>query len=125
LGLVPEAGSSLLLPQLVGYQRAAELLLLGEEFDAVFAERIGLVNRVLPTEAVDGFALAQAAKLVALPAGALRATKKLLKGGLQSGLDAQMAQEGAEFRERLNSPEAREAFTAFFERRKADFTRFS
>ncbi len=121
LGLVPEAASSLLLPRLVGYQKAAELLLLGEEFDAIEAEKMGLVNRVLPAESVLEHALACAAKLVALPPGAIRATKHLLKQGQADALDAQMALEGEEFRSRLKSPEAREAFTAFFERRKPDF----
>jgi enoyl-CoA hydratase/carnithine racemase len=121
LGLVPEAASSLLLPRLVGYQKAAELLLLGEEFDAIEAEKMGLVNHVLPAESVLEHALACAAKLGALPPGAIRATKRLLKQGQVDALDAQMALEGEEFRSRLKSPEAREAFTAFFERRKPDF----
>lgn len=125
LGLVPEAGSSLLLPQLIGYQRAAELLLLGEDFDASRALALGLVNKVLPPNEVLEHALLQAAKLADLPGGALRATKRLMKGAQLRALEEQMVQEGEQFRERLGSPEAREAFAAFFERRQPDFTPFA
>jgi enoyl-CoA hydratase/carnithine racemase len=79
LGLVPEAASSLLLPELFGYQRAAERLLLGEPFGADEALRMGLVNAVLPADAVAGHARLQANKLVALPGAAVRATKRLMK----------------------------------------------
>jgi enoyl-CoA hydratase/carnithine racemase len=124
LGLVPEAASSLLLPELFGYQRAAERLLLGEPFGADEALRMGLVNAVLPADAVVGHARLQADKLVALPAAAVRATKRLMKQGRIEAIDSRMLLEGEEFRERLRSPEAREAFAAFFERRRPDFSRF-
>jgi enoyl-CoA hydratase/carnithine racemase len=124
LGLVPEAASSLLLPKLFGYQRAAERLLLGEPFGADEALRMGLVNAVLPADAVVGHARLQADKLVALPAAAVRATKRLMKQGRIEAIDSRMLLEGEEFRERLRSPEAREAFAAFFERRRPDFSRF-
>jgi enoyl-CoA hydratase/carnithine racemase len=124
LGLVPEAASSLLLPELVGYQRAAERLLLGEPFGADEALRMGLVNAVLPADAVVGHARLQADKLVALPAAAVRATKRLMKQGRIEAIDSRMIREGEEFRERLRSPEAREAFAAFFERRRPDFSQF-
>ncbi|MGA2551461.1 MAG: enoyl-CoA hydratase [Burkholderiaceae bacterium] len=125
LGLVPEAASSLLLPQLVGYQKAAEYLLLGEVFDAHEAYSVGLVNRVLPPAEVLEFARSQAAKLVGQPAAALRATKRLMRRAKTRSIEEQMATESEEFRARLDSPEAREAFTAFFERRKPDFKRFA
>jgi enoyl-CoA hydratase/carnithine racemase len=124
LGLVPEAASSLLLPELFGYQRAAERLLLGEPFGADEALQMGLVNAVLPADAVVGHARLQADKLVALPAAAVRATKRLMKQSRIEAIGSRMLLEGEEFRERLQSPEAREAFAAFFERRRPDFSRF-
>jgi enoyl-CoA hydratase/carnithine racemase len=124
LGLVPEAASSLLLPELFGYQRAAERLLLGEPFGADEALRMGLVSAVLPADAVLAHARIQANKLVALPAAALRATKRLMKHGQIGAIESRMLLEGEEFRARLQSPEAREAFAAFFERRRPDFSRF-
>jgi enoyl-CoA hydratase/carnithine racemase len=124
LGLVPEAASTLLLPELLGYQRAAERLLLGEPFGADEARQMGLVNAVLPADAVIEHARQQARKLIALPAAAVRATKRLMKQGRIAAIDSRMLLEFDEFRERLRSPEAREAFTAFLERRRADFSRF-
>lgn len=124
LGLVPEAASSLLLPELFGYQRAAEYLLLGEPFGADEALQLGLVSAVLPADSVVAHAQAQAAKLVALPAAALRATKRLMKHGRVEAIESRMLIEGEEFRQRLQSPEAREAFSAFFERRRPNFSRF-
>jgi enoyl-CoA hydratase/carnithine racemase len=125
LGLCPEFSSSLLLPRLVGYQRAAEKLMLGEAFLADEALQMGLVNRVLPADQFDAFVQAQAAKLAALPASSVRATKQLMKRGTASEIDQQMAAEGEHFRRMLTAPEAKEAFTAFFEKRKPDFSRFS
>ena len=124
LGLVPEAASSLLLPQLMGYQRAAERLLLGEPFAAADALQMGLVSAVRPVDEVVAHARAQAERLVALPAAALRATKRLMKHDRIEAIEARMQLEGEEFRKRLTSPEAREAFSAFFERRTPDFSQF-
>ena len=125
LGLCPEAASSLLLPQIAGYQRAAEKLLLGEAFTAEEARQMGLVNKVLPADQLLPFAQAQAAKLVALPAASIRVTKNLMKSGQSAAVEAQMAAEGKHFGAMLKAPEAREAFTAFFEKRKPDFSRFA
>jgi enoyl-CoA hydratase/carnithine racemase len=124
LGLVPEAASSLLLPELFGYQRAAERLLLGEPFGADEAFQMGLVSAVLPADTVVGHARLQTEKLVALPASAVRATKRLMKQGRIGAIESSMLLEREEFRERLQSPEALEAFTAFFARRRPDFSRF-
>jgi enoyl-CoA hydratase/carnithine racemase len=124
LGLCPEAASSLLLQRVAGYQAAAEKLLLGEAFDAQEASRIGLVNRVLPAAEVDAFALRQAEKLVALPATSLRVTKSLMKHASQRELQTQMSEEALHFGKMLLAPEAREAFKAFFEKRKPDFRQF-
>lgn len=124
LGLVPEAGSSLLLPALVGYQRAAELLLLGEPFSAQKAREIGLVTEVVPEEQLFDTALAQAKKLAAKPAASLRLTKQLMKQGRAEAVAQRIKLESDHFGERLNSPEAKEAFSAFLEKRKPDFGQF-
>ena len=122
LGLCPEAASSLLLPRLMGYQRAAEALLLGEPFMAEAALEAGLVNRVVPPTEVNGVAQAQAAKLAAKPLSALMETKRLMKAGQRDAIKAQMATEGDSFSRMLTQPAAREAFTAFMEKRKPDFS---
>ena len=124
LGLVPEAASSLLLPRLAGSQRAAELLMLGEMFSAATAREMGLVNRVTPDAECQAAAREFAAKLVAKPAAALRLTKSLLKKGSAAQVREVMAEEVKLFAARLQSPEAAEAFTAFLERRKPDFSKF-
>lgn len=124
LGLVPEAASSLLLPALAGYQRAAELLLLGEPFSAQKAKEIGLVTEVVPEDQLFDFALAQAKKLAGKPAASLRLTKRLMKQGQAAAVQQQIKLESGYFGERLNSPEAKEAFSAFLEKRRPDFSRF-
>jgi enoyl-CoA hydratase/carnithine racemase len=123
LGLVPEFGSSYLLPLVAGYQRAAELLLLGEPFDAVKAREAGFVTRIVPAaEAIEAGREA-ARKLARLPAKSLRVTKALLKSAHVAAIEAQIRAEGAHFREMLTEPAAREAFAAFMEKRKPDFSR--
>jgi enoyl-CoA hydratase/carnithine racemase len=124
LGLVPEAGSSLLLPQLMGYQRAASMLLLGETISAAQAERFGLVTHLVEPADLDKTAQAVLAKLRALPPAALRATKALMKTHV-SRTSGRIEEELAVFRERLTSPELKEAATAFLEKRQPDFSRFS
>jgi enoyl-CoA hydratase/carnithine racemase len=124
LGLCPEAASSLLLQRVAGYQSAAEKLLLGEAFDAKEAQRMGFVNRLLPAGDVDAFAQAQAAKLAALPASSLRVTKSLMKRAAQHDIQTQITEEAVHFGKMLLAPEAREAFKAFFEKRKPDFRQF-
>nr|WP_312371307.1 enoyl-CoA hydratase [Delftia acidovorans] len=122
LGLCPEAASSLLLPQMLGYHRAAEALLLGEPFLAEAALEVGLVNRVVPPGECNALAQAQARKLAAKPLSALIETKRLMKAG-QSGLVRErMAEEGASFGKLMSGPAAKEAFTAFMEKRKPDFS---
>ncbi|GAA7765692.1 MAG: enoyl-CoA hydratase [Burkholderiaceae bacterium] len=125
LGLCPEAASSLLLPRMVGYQRAAEKLLLGEAFSAQEAFEIGLVTKVLPVAELQGYVRQQAAKLAVLPASSLRETKRLMKGDDAAVVEKKMLEEGEVFRRMLVAPEAKEAFTAFFEKRKPDFSKFS
>ncbi len=123
LGLVPEAASSLLVPQMLGYHRAAEALLLGEPFMAEAALEVGLVNRVVPPSEANRLAQQMAAKLAAKPLASLVATKKLLKQGTADAVLARMDEEGVLFRRMLAEPAAREAFGAFMERRKPDFSK--
>lgn len=125
LGLVPEAGSSLLLPGLIGQQRAAELLMLGEPFGATTAERYGIVNRVCPDAQTETLARETAAKLAAKPPEALRLTKDLLRHGQGERVRERMQVESGHFSERLKSPEAREAMQAIMERRQPDFSQFN
>jgi enoyl-CoA hydratase/carnithine racemase len=117
LGLCPEAASSYLLPALAGHQRAAELLLLGEPFGAARAHELGLVTRVVEAWELVAVSQAAAERLVAKPAEALRLTKALMKRGTAAAVDDAMAEEGRHFLERLGSPEAKAAFTAFLEKR--------
>ena len=122
LGLCPEAASSLLLPQMFGHHRAAEALLLGEPFMAEAAMEVGLVNRVVPPTECNGIAQQQARKLAAKPLSALVETKRLMKKGQTAVVLERMAEEGASFGRMLREPAAREAFTAFMEKRKPDFS---
>lgn len=125
LGLVPEFASSLVVPQLVGRVKAAEKILLGEPFTGAEAVEMGIANAVLPSAEVALHARRIAERFNALPPGAVRDTKKLLRrAGSQATLQAIEA-EAAIFAERLTSPEAREAFSAFFQKRKPDFSQFS
>jgi len=123
LGLCPEAASSLLVPQMLGYHRAAEALLLGEPFMAEAALEVGLVNRVVPPTEANGIAQAIARKLAAKPLSSLVETKRLMKKGQQALVIQQMAEEGASFGRMLQEPAAKEAFGAFMQKRKPDFSK--
>jgi enoyl-CoA hydratase/carnithine racemase len=120
LGLVPEAGSSMLLAQECGYRKAAELLLLGEPFSSAEALQFGIVSQLCETDELMEQALAIAYKLAANPSGALRATKKLMKRP-QEPLAHRILAETEAFSKRLASPAAKEAMTAFMEKRAPDF----
>ena len=122
LGLVPEAASSLLVPQMMGYHRAAEALLLGEPFMAEAAMEVGLVNRIVPPTECNGIAQAQARKLAAKPLSSLIETKRLMKKGQADQVTAQMDEESVSFRKFMREPAAREAFSAFMEKRRPDFS---
>ena len=124
LGLCPEFASSMLFQQVVGYPRAAEKLMLGEAFGAQEAYDMGLVSQVLPLAELMEFAHGQAAKLAALPASSLRVTKRLMRGAQAEAVNARMMEENKHFGEMLVSKEAKEAFMAFFEKRRPDFTKF-
>jgi enoyl-CoA hydratase/carnithine racemase len=124
LGLVPEAASSLLLPARVGHAVASEMLLLGAWIDAARAERLGLVNAVLPSaQELLAFSRERASDLAKSPPGAIRMTKAMLRD--RDAMRARVREEGERFAECLASPEAREAFTAFLERRPPDFGKAS
>lgn len=124
LGLCPEAASSLLMTMVCGLRHASEKLLLGEFFDADEAVAMGLVNRKLPADQVEAYALAQAIKLTALPPRSIRETKRFLKEAQADLVAQRMRDESNLFKQLLIGPEAREAFAAFFEKRKPDFSRF-
>jgi len=124
LGLCPEAGSTLLLPRLMGHQRAAQLLLLGEVFNAHKACSLGIVTELCPDKDVMATARKRALQLAGQPAAAVRLAKDLLKREYAPLLRETIAEEGEQFMVRLKSPEAAEALQAFMERRKPDFSRF-
>ncbi|WP_296444450.1 enoyl-CoA hydratase [Rhodoferax sp. UBA5149] len=123
LGLCPEAASSYLAPQLMGYSRAAEALLLGEPFMAESALEMGLISRIVPPSEAAALAQGQAQKLAAKPLNSLIETKRLMKKGQTSIVAERMAEEGDSFGRLLREPAAREAFTAFMEKRKPDFSK--
>ena len=123
LGLCPEAASSLLVPQMLGYHRAAEALLLGEPFMAEAALEVGLANRVVPPTEANGIAQAQARKLAAKPLASLIETKRLLKKGQMEQVLARIDEEAVSFGKMLGEPAAKEAFTAFMEKRRPDFSK--
>jgi enoyl-CoA hydratase/carnithine racemase len=124
LGVVPEAASSLLLPMIAGYQRAAELLLLGQPFSAEKALAAGFVTEIVPEAELLEYARNAAVAVAALPPASVRHAKALMKRPLLEAIAAQMQEEGRIFAERLQSGEAKEAMTAFLEKRKPDFSRF-
>ena len=124
LGLVPEFASSLLVPQLMGNVRAAEKLLLGDPFTGADAVECGIANAVLPANEVVKHARRIAERFNALPPGAVRETKRLLRRARSAAVLETIGIESQTFGMRLQSPEAKEAFSAFFEKRKPDFSRF-
>jgi enoyl-CoA hydratase/carnithine racemase len=123
LGIVPEAASTVLLPLLIGRQRAAELFLLGAPLAAQRAYEIGLVNAVLAADKLLPTAAEAAQALAAKPAAALRATKNLMKRYYQTEVDRALREEVEVISERLESAETREALAAFLEKRKPDFSK--
>ncbi|MGK0500083.1 MAG: enoyl-CoA hydratase/carnithine racemase [Oceanicoccus sp.] len=122
LGLCPEFGSSLLLPQLIGQRRAAEMLYLGKTINADTAADYGLINAKVD----DALAAAKtvAEQLALLPAASIRVSKALMNNGNQQQLIERIEQEAVYFAERMQGPEAKEAMTAFIEKRAPDFSQF-
>ncbi len=123
LGLCPEAASSLLVPQMMGYHRAAEALMLGEPFLAEAALEVGLVNRVVPPSEATRVAMQWAQKLAAKPITSLMETKRLLKKANAAHIKDAMADEGKSFSRMLQEPAAKEAFTSFMARRLPNFSK--
>lgn len=125
LGIVPEAASTVLLPLLVGRQRASELFMLGSPLTAQRAFEIGIVNAVLSPEQLFPTAIAVTQVLAEKPAAALRACKELMKRPYAAEVERALREEVEVIAERLESPETREALNAFLEKRKPDFRNFS
>jgi enoyl-CoA hydratase/carnithine racemase len=124
LGLVPEFASSIVIPQLMGNRRAAEKLLLGDPFTGEQAVECGIANRVLPGTEVLNHARRIAERFNHLAPGAVRDSKKLIREAQREAVKAAIAREGELFTARLRSPEAMEAFQAFFQKRAPDFSKF-
>ena len=124
LGLVPEYASSLVVPLLMGHAKAAEKLLLGEPFSGSDAVDCGIANAVLPAGEVASHARRIAERFNHLPPSAVRETKRLMRAPRREQVQQVMAAEGALFAQRLRSPEAAEAFQAFFQKRRPDFSKF-
>ena len=118
LGIVPEFGSTYLLPLLAGYQRAAELMLLGQPFTAEKAREVGIVTAVVPQAELLERAGKAAAALAELPPESIRLTKRLMKSAHAAAVKQQIGEEGRIFVERLASPEAKQAMSAFLQKRK-------
>lgn len=125
LGLVPEFASSLVVPRLMGHVKAAEKLLLGDPFTAAEAVECGIANAVLPAGEVLNHARRVAERFNHLAPSAVRESKRLMRAGQAAQVTHAMATEGEMFAQRLRSPEAQEAFQAFFQKRKPDFSKFS
>jgi enoyl-CoA hydratase/carnithine racemase len=123
LALVPEFASSYTLPKQIGYLQAAELIFLGEPFSAARANALGLVTAVVPDQSVWAKASEIATTLARKPAEALRACKKLIKASDRETMNQAAGRELSEFAARVRSAEAKEAFAAFLEKRKPDFSR--
>jgi enoyl-CoA hydratase/carnithine racemase len=123
LAVVPEFGSSCSVPARIGHIRAAELILLGLPFDAMRAADLGFVTQVVPDHDVLATATETARKLAAKPAGALQASKRLMKGPFREQIKAAMRAENEEFSKQVRSDDAKEALTAFLEKHRPDFNR--
>lgn len=124
IGIVPEFASTLMLPSMMGHQRAAELTLFGEFFGADQAREVGLINNILPAADLFAHTMERAGKLALQPPNALRTTKALLKRWPQAQVDEAIRVEAEHFLPMLKMPEAHEAIGAFLEKRKPDFSRF-
>ena len=120
LGLVPEAGSSLILPALVGRQRAAKLLLLGDRFGAEAALDLGIVTEVVDDGSVEEAARGLALRIAAKAPNAVMISKRLMNGNV-AAVEQRIGEEAAEFAALLRSPEVAEAIAAFYEKRPPKF----
>ena len=124
LGLVPEFAASFVLPRLMGYVKAAETLLLGKPFSGTQAVALGIANAAFPASEVLAHARGVAERFNALPAGAVREARRLMRASSKDDITQAISAEATVFVERLHSPEAKEAFEAFLQKRKPDFSKF-
>jgi enoyl-CoA hydratase/carnithine racemase len=123
LALVPEFGTSYSIPARIGYLRATELIQLGQRFDAQRAAELGIVTRVVPDQKLLATATGTAQELAEKPAGALQACKRLMRQPVRPQLEQAAKLENEQYAVRLRSADAKEAFAAFFEKRRPDFTK--
>ena len=119
LGLCPEAASTLILPRVSGYLKAAEKLLLGENFNAQDALDMGIISRIFKAAELSDAVKATCDKLVALPSNSLRVSKKFLKAEIKEGMKERMKEEGDMLWKLLKSDEAKEAFSEFLSKKSA------
>ena len=122
IGVSPDGGSTFALPRIVGQKKAMEIALLGERFDAAAAERLGLVNRVVPKEQLDEVTAQLAARLAGGPTAVYARTKALLGGSLNASLESQLQREAEAFAQSASEPDFHEGLAAFIEKRKPRFT---
>jgi 2-(1,2-epoxy-1,2-dihydrophenyl)acetyl-CoA isomerase len=122
VGVSPDGGSTFALPRIVGQKKAMEIALLGDRFDAASAERLGLVNRVVPAASLDGETAKLAARLAAGPTAVYARTKALLNASLGSSLETQLQREAEAFAQSASEPDFQEGLAAFVEKRKPRFT---
>ena len=122
LAVVPEFGSSYSVPARIGHIRPAELILLGLPFDARRAADLGFVTQVVPDPNLLATASETARELAAKPAGALQASKRLMKRPFREHIKAAMKAKNEKFSAQVRSADAKEAFAAFLEKRLPHFT---
>jgi 2-(1,2-epoxy-1,2-dihydrophenyl)acetyl-CoA isomerase len=121
IGVSPDGGSTFSLPRIVGQKKAMEIALLGERFDAASAERLGLVNRVVPSASLDAETGKLAARLAAGPTAVYARTKALVNGSLNATLESQLQREAEAFAQSASEPDFQEGLAAFVEKRKPQF----
>jgi 2-(1,2-epoxy-1,2-dihydrophenyl)acetyl-CoA isomerase len=122
VGVSPDGGSTFALPRIVGQKKAMEIALFGDRFDAATAERLGLVNRVVPAASLDGETAKFAARLAAGPTAVYARTKALLNASLGASLETQLQREAEAFAQSASEPDFQEGLAAFVEKRKPRFT---
>lgn len=121
IGVSPDGGSTFALPRLVGLKKAAEIALLAERFDAATAERLGLVNKVVPAAQLEAETAKLALRLAAGPTAVYGRTKALLQRSLDNPLEAQLQREAEAFSQSATEPDFAEGIRAFIEKRKPSF----
>ena len=123
LGVTPDGGGTWTLPRIAGSRRAAEIMMLGERFDASEARALGIVNRIVPAAELDAAIAAVAARIATAPATAMQRLKRLLRGSSSRTLSEQLAEEASSFSACTGSEDFVEGVSAFLAKRKPDFNR--